>query len=908
MKLKKMHFSWTWILAVLFLLVPLQSIQRTAAAQASDPEHLAAILILDDSGSMRGNDPQNLRYADAQLFVSLLDQQDAVGALRFATISSPMTNGIEVITDHGQHMRLIESLSPIKSDGYTDVLAAFEEAGRMRQAFDAQGYQTVVIFMTDGKPEIPAKPSSYEADALKAARHLDAPFLSIALTKEGQSPFLNRVAAETGGLVISANSAEDLLDAYLQILGDLKNRSVLGTGSTTTPGQAELFLDPGLAPYIERVSFVISRPSSVTAELITPDEKPVPIDPSGEGFAMQNSRFEVFTWSGPTGGAWRYDLSGYGVVQARAILYSRLHAQVVFPQSAFEAGQPLPLVLRLVEEQPGREPLMIIGEASFAAWITCPDGSRDSLDQFYDDGTHGDALAGDGHYTRLYVNTSQPGSYLVQVRGFKGTVPVFTQAQIQAIATPRMAIDEPQLQVYEIREQPVPLQLHLEGVPVNELDRGGFGVSITAPGGHVDNLTLTYNNGQYSAMFLPSEDGVHQVRFTAQGAAYQGLPYLHELETSFEARIISTLAVNQVQIGLNPISGRFDRIQAQKGIPITVALSSNGPQPVRVSAHLEGLAGFSLKEAGNPIVPSRGSTTLTYHLLAEPDLPVGTYQGRLILAAPSGVDLLGGNIPITFETFIPGLSIQASVVSAVSPDSCAAWAPVQLVLHVESTSLQDEEIQLRLEGIPDTTLSDSVLIVAPGTRQVTVTLVPENTDFLAGKYSGTLVVEGLRPGVQLAGDSRIPISFVVDPLWVSCRRPMIFSGVASGFALILMTSLIARAKRKARPPIVRGSLIHWEQGASDLEVNVDLSSLGKSEVSLGKSSHNDIIIADESLQDVHVTIRAERDENGSMRCTLCPRASVRKGYREYTSELPLEENVIYGMGRREFKYIQDFEG
>ncbi len=228
MNLRTLRRSLIWALAALFLLAPLRSLRQTAQAQTGAAEHLAVILILDDSGSMATNDAQDLRYADAQMFVSLLDEQDAVGALRFATASSPMTNGIEAVTGHEQRTRLVEALSPVQAEGYTDVLAAFQEAARMRRAFDGQGYQVVVIFLTDGQPEIPDKPSGYEAQALEAARSLDAPVLSIALTGEGQSPFLNRVAAETGGRVISAASAEDLLDAYLQLLGDLKDRTVLG--------------------------------------------------------------------------------------------------------------------------------------------------------------------------------------------------------------------------------------------------------------------------------------------------------------------------------------------------------------------------------------------------------------------------------------------------------------------------------------------------------------------------------------------------------------------------------------------------------------------------------------------------------------------------------------------------------
>ncbi|MEI7850037.1 MAG: vWA domain-containing protein, partial [Chloroflexota bacterium] len=131
------------------------------AAQSNASEHVAVILILDDSGSMKTSDPTNLRYTAAQLFISLLDEGDAVGALRFSTTSSPITNGIETITDAVQHTRLAEQMTPVAPDGFTDVKTAFEEARRMQQSFNQAGYHVVVVFLTDGKPEIPAPYPSY---------------------------------------------------------------------------------------------------------------------------------------------------------------------------------------------------------------------------------------------------------------------------------------------------------------------------------------------------------------------------------------------------------------------------------------------------------------------------------------------------------------------------------------------------------------------------------------------------------------------------------------------------------------------------------------------------------------------------------------------------------------------------
>ena len=47
--------------------------------------------------------------------------------------------------------------------------------------------------------------------------------LSIALTPAAQTPFLNRVAAETGGVVVPADDASDLLNACLEVFSQVKD-------------------------------------------------------------------------------------------------------------------------------------------------------------------------------------------------------------------------------------------------------------------------------------------------------------------------------------------------------------------------------------------------------------------------------------------------------------------------------------------------------------------------------------------------------------------------------------------------------------------------------------------------------------------------------------------------------------
>ncbi len=713
-----------------------------------------------------------------------------------------------------------------------------------------------------------------------------------------------------------------------KILGDLKDRTVIWTGYSTSPGSAVLPLDPALTPYIDRVSYVVSKPAAVIAGLIAPDGQAISTDSPGIAFAIQDPRFVVYTLPQPAGGDWRFELSGSGSVQARAILYSRLRVRLVSPQGAFEAGQPLPLVVRLVEEQPGQPPVTIIGEANFAAWITRPDGAQDSLDEFFDDGTHGDAQAGDGLFTRTYVNTALPGTYQLAIRGRKGAVPVAYQALIQGVAFPTAVLDQPAQSRYDIRANRIPLQLHLEGADVNELDHGGFTAIVTEPDGAQVPVQLHFASQAFTGEYSPTQDGIYQVRFEPVEAAYQGLSYLHHLETTFEARLISTLAIQEIQIGLQTLqkeeNPRFELAQAQQGIPLMITFSSSSPRQEKVSFRLEDLPGFTLAESTDLPIAANSRTTLALHLISDPILRAQVVQGRLVATAREGVDLVNGEVPLALELFEPALAITPAITSTVSPDTCLQWAPVRLVLLLSSSSSQSEQIQLHLEDLPGVSLSREAITVLPGDSQVEITLLPQRESsgsqiFRPGSYTGKLVIEGYRTGLKLAGDAgivdagindaRIPISFRVDPLWVTCRRSMIISGAALLFGVMLTTVVVARIYRGSKPPIVSGTLIHWDKATPDLITDINLTAIGKTQVRIGKGSQNEVVIPDESMEDEHLVITAEHGEAEELRFMLHPKANTRKGYREYTptstTGLPLEENVQYQMGNRVFKYIRD---
>ncbi|MBU2610994.1 MAG: VWA domain-containing protein, partial [Chloroflexi bacterium] len=402
-----------WIMIALALTLLPQPVK----AEQPAPGQVSVILIMDNSGSMKTSDPADLRFTAVRLFISLLDEGDQVGLILFSTQSHTLTGGLVTLYGEAEKRKLLNQTQFAAADGYTDIKAALLDARDMLPMAQGGAGKTVVILLTDGKPEISQPYAAYEDEALDVARTLGVPVLSIALMTAAQTPFLNRLAAQTGGLVVPAEDAADLLDAYLEVFSQIKDRTVIGSGLAQSPGNAALEIDPALAPYITKVSFILSKPDNIQSKFLAPSGEEITPESSGvASFLADDPRFVVIIMHHPAGGGWNFQLSGQGMVMRRAILHSRLRSAITSPGRFHQAGQPMPIVVSLIEQKDDGQTTKIIGDAAFSALITLPDGKQESLDRFYDDGTHGDARANDGDYTRLFVNTDQPGSYDVAIR------------------------------------------------------------------------------------------------------------------------------------------------------------------------------------------------------------------------------------------------------------------------------------------------------------------------------------------------------------------------------------------------------------------------------------------------------------------------------------------------------------
>lgn len=899
---------------LIYLLLPLVIIGSVMGftppsvhAQQVQNDHVSVYFVIDDSGSMKTNDPNDLRITAVKLFITLLDLGDGAAVITFAGESEIRANYV-TISDYDDKVSLLNAIGDVKSDGFTNMKDAFLDVLDVTKQ-DQTGNQKIVLFLTDGKPEIPGGlPANYEEDTLALIRQADIPVLAIGLTSGGLTPFLGQVpaAAGEGSQIIPAKTANEILDVYLGILGKLKDRTIIGEGIERAPADAELAIDPALSQYIDSISFVAVTPLNQEISLIAPDGSELNFNENlfSESFVGIDPNFRVLTIPNPPAGNWLVKFEGNGEVQARAILRSRLRVKILEPGYFAPAGEPFPIVANLIVEDLPNPPIKSIGDATFSVLVEGPDDLRESLDLLYDDGTHGDMKSGDGDFTNLFVNTDEPGTYTITVTGRKGVVPVSARTQVEVIKFPELVVDSPTGTRYEIRSNMIPLQVHLNEVGPEQSYEGEFKAVIQSPGGSIAEINLEESGGLFTGEYMPLEDGLYQVSFVPINGFFQGQAYHYTAQGSFEAAIVANLIVQDTVVGLGESAGseKFEVIEAKQGIPVVITVVSKSDRAQDIQVRLEQLPGFSIMEDGRFTIEPSGETSLTIHLMGDEQIGLGTWQGRLDITSLGVVDIINNQPTIAIEIYQPTIAFSSpEAISQVSTDSCLDWLPLRLRIPVNSTSVKAEKLNLLLDGFSGAKLSQDDIEILPGKTEIEVTLVP-NGEFTPGEYSGTITLSG-RDGLVLLPDTRQVVSFTVDPVWVTCQKPMIISGI--GLSLLVIMAVVLINRFKPQKIIVTGTLIHWNVKSPNQESQEYLTIYNKAEIKIGKGPQNDIIIPDDSLEDAHMVIKVEQSEGNDNLPIIHPIAPVRKGYREYTSDIPLDVDVEYQIGNRKFKFISE---
>ncbi len=322
-------FRYLALLALLVWLAP------TTAAPPPPPEVRVAI---DISGSMKHNDPRNLRRSALRLLVGLLPEGSRAGVWIFGGQARVLVADGPV--DRRWKARARRAAARIHSRGqFTDIESALKtvvtgwKGGRNPRPRH-------LIFLTDGIVDVSKDKSRSAASRRRILealvprlRDLGVKVHTVALSAQADHELMRALSDGTGGWYERAETAKALQKVFLRL-------SEKATNPETLPLDDNRFeVDDSIR---EVTLLVFRRQGAPATRLVPPDGRPFAADQAPDSVRWhQDDGYDLITLADPAPGVW--------AIQAevdpdnRALILTDLHMQVEGLQDRVVLGQSLPL-------------------------------------------------------------------------------------------------------------------------------------------------------------------------------------------------------------------------------------------------------------------------------------------------------------------------------------------------------------------------------------------------------------------------------------------------------------------------------------------------------------------------------------------------------------------------------------
>ncbi|MFT6123143.1 MAG: hypothetical protein ACJASG_001671, partial [Oleiphilaceae bacterium] len=317
-----------------------EAIKESVAKQGADIR-----LLIDISGSMKKNDPSNLRIPAVNLLTELIPDGDKAGVWTFGQWVNNLIQ--HKVVDDAWRLNAKEQAKKINSVAlYTNVGAVLEKASDDFKKKEKLN-NTHFILLTDGMVDIDKDPekNSKERDRvlttiLKTFKDKGAKIHAVSLSKNADSALMDKLAIQTGGQSAVAESSEDLTKIFLQALDQ-------AVPSEQVPIEGNEFV---IDSSVEEFTALIFRgDGSIPTVMIGPDEKLHSKSSHSDDVKWyQDKGYDLITIKRPLEGTWKINAD----IQpdSRVTVVSNLQLDVTRLPVNFFAGDQLKVDVRFVED------------------------------------------------------------------------------------------------------------------------------------------------------------------------------------------------------------------------------------------------------------------------------------------------------------------------------------------------------------------------------------------------------------------------------------------------------------------------------------------------------------------------------------------------------------------------------
>jgi Periplasmic protein TonB, links inner and outer membranes len=273
-----------------------------AASAQETPLKPDVRLVIDVSGSMKRNDPNNLRQPAVDLLVRLVPDGGKAGVWTFGKYVNMLVphQPVNSVWREAASRKSAE----INSVGlFTNIGGALETAAQ-DMASGNPGYATSVILLTDGMVDISKSLEENEAEwrrvvdqvfpALKKAGYK---VHAVALSEEADRNLMEKLAITTGGTFAVAKTADDLMKIFLQAFD-------LAVPSQKVPLRDNRFLVDSSVN--EFTALIFRKNPAKQTRLIGPDEEAIQADTKRDDVRWQRTDdYDLITVRKPYEGEWQ---------------------------------------------------------------------------------------------------------------------------------------------------------------------------------------------------------------------------------------------------------------------------------------------------------------------------------------------------------------------------------------------------------------------------------------------------------------------------------------------------------------------------------------------------------------------------------------------------------------------------
>ncbi|WP_417547322.1 VWA domain-containing protein [Marinobacter segnicrescens] len=451
MLLRKLLFTLTVVVALM--------LSPAYAQQGQDDSVRDIRVVVDISGSMKLNDPDNLRRPAVRLLAGLLPDGTGVGLWTFG-------REVNMLVPHGSlddplRNSLNEGSEKINSVAQrTNIGGAIETASDNWFAPGRSLRNTHLILLSDGKVDIAPSAARNNAERERILEQLVPQLASegltihtIALSAEADLDLLGAIADHTGGVARVAGTADELSRIFADTLGQ-------AVAANEVPLNNNRFsVDQGVEEFTALI-FSSTAPAERQLTLVTPDGSAIASDESVDGVRwVREVGYDLITIDQPVAGEWQ--LEGTLGEGSRVTVVSDLKLEVEPLPARFEPGDTLEVRAFFTEDGERITDGDFLRVIEVRLTMTTEDGRQGTRKL-----SEGEPPV-DGVYRDTIAQLQEPGQYQMELEADGGT---FSRKYRQALTltAPEGAAQETGPDVAEETVQQEAVQSEPAGATVPE--------------------------------------------------------------------------------------------------------------------------------------------------------------------------------------------------------------------------------------------------------------------------------------------------------------------------------------------------------------------------------------------------------------------------------------------------------